>query len=67
MSEATLIDPPVTPYSPIGDLLAWKKTCQEKLAASPGNRDWADALIEVERWIEMAASVQGSNLPKKGK
>lgn len=56
MSDTVLIDPPVTPYSPMGDLLAWVQVCRDALADAPGSRDWQAALADAERLVAEAGA-----------
>lgn len=54
MSDTVLIDPPVTPYSPRGEILAWAQVCREALLASPDSQAWKDALADARRLLDEA-------------
>ena len=40
MNDFVLIDPPVTPYSPMSELLAWVDVCRAALEEDPGSPEW---------------------------
>ena len=54
MSDTVLIDPPVTPYSPMGEILAWVQVCQEALSDAPDSQAWKDALADARRLLDEA-------------
>ena len=54
MSDTVLIDQPVTPYSPRGEILAWAKVCQEALSDAPDSQAWKDALADARRLLDEA-------------
>ena len=48
MNDFVLIDPPVTPYSPMSELLAWVDVCRAALEEDPGSPEWEAALADAE-------------------
>ena len=52
MSGYTLIDRPVTPFSPRSEIMAWVETCRHESAKNSGNQQWADELDYAERLLK---------------
>jgi hypothetical protein len=46
-----LIDPPVTPFSPLREQLAWRDECRAMLDKYPNHPQWLDELRNVEATI----------------
>ena len=61
MRKMVLIDPPVTPWSPMIELLAWAQTCREALAETPDSQDWKEALANAERLVIEAEDLPSCN------
>lgn len=50
----TLVDPPVTPYSSLGELRAWVAECEAQARANPDDDGWAQALEQARTWLALA-------------
>ena len=51
------IDPPVGPYSPLSEMLAWRA----ELKQMPDSPAKDDAMAEIDRWIERAEAADGGS------
>lgn len=54
MNRYTLIDPPVTPFSPREDIERWIETCKIKVAELPSDQQWEVALFDAESMLQEA-------------
>lgn len=60
---ARLIDPPVTPYSPIEDLRAWVVQLEEMLrdADDDDRRHIELSLEDARRWVQLSEETTGGS------
>ena len=57
----TLVDPPVTPFSPADEIAAWVARCRAEVEARPDDLGWRHALAEAEALMLAAADEHGQD------
>lgn len=50
----TLIDEPITPYSPAAEIEAWIERCRREIEKQPENADWREALARAQEMLAHA-------------